>query len=978
MATRRWARGGAVNVEYVSANPTGPMHVGHGRGAVVGDALAALLEKAGFVVCREYYINDAGAQVDMLARSLHLRYREALGESIGPDARGALSRRLSQGHGAALAERDGRKWLGAAEGEWLPALRDFAVAEMMALIRADLAALGVRHDVFTSERAIVAAGAIERALAELDAPGLIYVGTLEPPKGKLPEDWEPRPQTLFRATQFGDDVDRPLKKSDGGWTYFAADIAYHFDKYRRGFAEMIDVWGADHGGYVKRMQAAVTALTGGKGALDVKLCQLVNLFDHGEPVRMSKRAGTFVTLREVVDEVGKDVFRFVMLTRRNDQALDFDFAKVVEQSKDNPVFYVQYAHARARSVLRHAREAFRRRARADALARRAARATGRCATRSRSSAMLANWPRIVESAAETHEPHRIAFYLQDLAAAFHGLWTKGNGRCDACASSSSDAPELTRARLALVQGVAFVVASGLARVRRRAGRGDAVMSVSHSSRPIRAERARRSAASVPLAAGRRVLVMAASAGGLWVAWRVDDSVRRRAAGADHSRRRAAGEGCRRPIPAAWTCPTRTSSSSTGETPSRFAGRAAAAAARDAAAAPGARRRRTVTAAPPPATAATASTGAAACRAAAACAPRPPPSLGAACRRRPPCRPARAARPRRAAPHARRRRAAAAGGYRLQVGAVRSRGGGAAGMGAAQAGASRSAGQARHAARARADLGERGVFYRIQAGPIADAAAASACLRQAQSAQGRVHSCQAVSRCAAIFGLAGTALSAARARVLARRRSARLHPVRAQLRDAGPGARASWPSCATCVGRADAPVLIDQEGGRVARLKPPHWPAYPAAAAIAALAGARAARRRGSARGSSPTISRALGITVDCMPVLDLPAAGRRPGDRRPRLWRRARQRSPRSARAVCDGLLAGGVLPVIKHIPGHGRGGGRQPSRAAARWRPRAPSSRRTDFAPFRALAAMPWAMTAHILYAAHRCRRCRRRCRRG
>ncbi len=347
-----------VNVEYVSVNPTGPLHVGHGRVAVVGDALASLLAKAGFSVTREYYINDAGAQVDALARSLHLRYREALGEAVGAIPAGLYPGDYLTNTARKLVERDGRKWLGADEAAWLPALSEFAVADMMALIRSDLAVLGVRQDVFTSERALVAAGAIEEALAALATQNLIYVGTLEPPKGHLPDDWEPVPLTLFRATQFGDDVDRPVKKSDGNWTYFAADMAYHRDKHRRGFDNMIDVWGADHGGYVKRMLAAVKALTDGRGALDVKLCQLVNLYDRGEPVRMSKRAGQFVTLRDVVDEVGKDVFRFVMLTRRNDQTLDFDFAKVVEQSKDNPVFYVQYAHARASSVLRNAREHF--------------------------------------------------------------------------------------------------------------------------------------------------------------------------------------------------------------------------------------------------------------------------------------------------------------------------------------------------------------------------------------------------------------------------------------------------------------------------------------------------------------------------------------------------------------------------------------------------------------------------------------------
>src|SRR6516164_6653345 len=313
-------RGERVNIEFVSANPTGPMTAAHGRGAVVGDALASLLGKAGFRVVREYYINDSGAQVDTLARSTYLRYREALGEVIGPIPEGFYPGEYLVQTGRALAQRDGRKWLGRPEAEWLQPVREFVVEEMMALIRADLAALGVRHDLFVSERALVEDGAVDECLAQLKQRGLVYIGVLEPPQGKLPDDWEPREQTLFRATRFGDEVDRPLKKSDGSWTYFAADIAYHRDKYLRGWNTLIDVWGADHGGYVKRMQAAVQALTNGAGSLDVKLCQLVNLFDKGVPVRMSKRAGTFITLREVVDEVGKDVFRFIMLTRKNDQA----------------------------------------------------------------------------------------------------------------------------------------------------------------------------------------------------------------------------------------------------------------------------------------------------------------------------------------------------------------------------------------------------------------------------------------------------------------------------------------------------------------------------------------------------------------------------------------------------------------------------------------------------------------------------------
>jgi arginyl-tRNA synthetase len=456
----RLGAGRRVDVEYVSANPTGPMHVGHGRGAIVGDALASLLEKAGFEVCREYYINDAGGQVDVLARSAHLRYREALGQDMGEIPEGLYPGDYLKETGRRLAARDGEKWLRAPESEWLPAIREFAIADMMALIREDLAAVGVRHDVFTSERALVEAGAIDSVMKALEAQGLLYVGVLEPPKGKLPDDWEPRPQTLFRSTQFGDDVDRPIKKSDGSWTYFAADIAYHLDKYRRGFREMIDVWGADHGGYVKRMQAAVTAVSGGEAALDVKLAQLVSLFDKGEPVKMSKRAGTFVTLREVVDEVGKDVFRFIMLTRKNDQALEFDFAKVMEQSKDNPVFYVQYAHARASSVIRHAHEvlggvdlspAALGGAELDLLQDPAELAVIR---------RLAAWPRLVDSAAEAHEPHRVAFFLHELAGEFHALWNKGNADASLRFLVPAD-PALSLARLALVEGTRIVIASGL-------------------------------------------------------------------------------------------------------------------------------------------------------------------------------------------------------------------------------------------------------------------------------------------------------------------------------------------------------------------------------------------------------------------------------------------------------------------------------------------------------------------------------------
>jgi arginyl-tRNA synthetase len=450
-----------VNVEFVSTNPTGPMHVAHGRGAVVGDALASLLSKAGFSVAREYYINDSGAQVDILARSAYLRYREALGEAVGPIPEGFYPGEYLVETGRALADRDGRRWLGRPEKEWLAPIREFAVEQMMALIRADLAALGVRHDLFVSELDLVEKGAVDECIAELEQRGLIYTGVLEPPKGKLPDDWEPRAQTLFRATRFGDDVDRPLRKSDGSWTYFAGDIAYHRDKYGRGFANLIDVWGADHGGYVKRLQAAVRAVTDDAAALDVKLCQLVNMFDKGVAVRMSKRAGTFITLREVVDEVGKDVFRFIMLTRRNDQALDFDFAKVTEQSRDNPVFYVQYAHARAASVMRHAVEQFPEDDLSDAALSRAPLDQLRDPAELALIRQLAGWPRLVESAAESHEPHRLAFYLQEVAALFHALWNKGKDEATLRFILAAE-PALTRARLALVRGVAIVIASGLA------------------------------------------------------------------------------------------------------------------------------------------------------------------------------------------------------------------------------------------------------------------------------------------------------------------------------------------------------------------------------------------------------------------------------------------------------------------------------------------------------------------------------------
>ncbi len=449
-----------IDVEYVSANPTGPMHVGHGRAAVVGDALAMLLLKAGFNVTKEYYVNDAGGQVNVLAESAYLRYREASGENIGEIPEGLYPGDYLVPVGEALRQQYGDKLMSKPQEEWLPVVRDFAIECMLALIKDDLAQLKITHDIFSSERALTKEGKIEKALAVLEEKGLIYVGVLEPPKGKAPEDWEPRPQTLFRSTQFGDDCDRAIKKSDGSWTYFAPDIAYHFDKFQRGHNMMVDVLGADHGGYAKRIQAAVKALTDGKASLEIRLCQMVKFLRGGEPVKMSKRKGTFMTVREVVDEVGNGVFRFIMLTRKNDAMLDFDFAKVMEQSKDNPVFYVQYAHARCKSVLRMARDeaglsrAFSESPTAEQLA---------LLTQPGELdliRLMASFPRMVESAALAYEPHRIAFYLQDLAAALHGLWNQGNSEIT-LRFIQKDAIDLTSARLALVRACSVVIASGL-------------------------------------------------------------------------------------------------------------------------------------------------------------------------------------------------------------------------------------------------------------------------------------------------------------------------------------------------------------------------------------------------------------------------------------------------------------------------------------------------------------------------------------
>ena len=453
-------RGESVNVEYVSANPTGPLHVAHARGAVVGDALASLLEKAGYNVTREYYVNDAGAQVDALARSAYLRYREALGEEIKDIPEGFYPGEYLIPVGEALAKRDGDQWRDVDEDAWLPEIRSFAVAMMMDGVREDLASLGVEPGVFTSESVLVEKGTVDAVIKHLEDKGLIYTGVLEPPKGKAPDDWEPRPQKLFKSSEFGDELDRPVKKSDGSWTYFATDMAYHLDKFQRGFKTMIDVWGADHGGYVKRMKAAVEAVTDGEGVLEVKLCQMVRLKKGGKPVRMSKRAGTFVTLRYLINEVGRDVVRFMMLTRKNDSQMEFDLEKALEQSRDNPVFYVHYAHARCRSVIRNAAEQLGdKKIAPEALA---GADLGLLTDTAELGVIkvMAAWPRMVENAAEVHEPHRVAYYLNDLATLFHALWNKGNDDAR-LRFFQSDNEGLTLARLALVQGVATVIASGL-------------------------------------------------------------------------------------------------------------------------------------------------------------------------------------------------------------------------------------------------------------------------------------------------------------------------------------------------------------------------------------------------------------------------------------------------------------------------------------------------------------------------------------
>ena len=460
-------KGEKVNVEYVSANPTGPMHVGHGRGAVFGDALAKLLLFAGYDVTREYYINDAGAQVDALAHSAFLRYREALGEDIGAIPEGLYPGDYLKPVGGELASEYGAKLTTLKESEWLPIVRAKAIDMMMNVIRDDLAALNVHFDVFFSERSLIESNRDEvgATIEGLRKSGEVYEGRLPPPKGGNLEDWEDREQTLFRSTEVGDDVDRPLKKSDGSYTYFAFDITYHRSKFDRGFLNLIDVWGADHGGYIKRMQAAVNAVSGGKAKLDVKLVQLVRLLRAGEPVKMSKRAGEFVTLREVVDEVGRDAVRFDMLYRKNDAVLDFDLAKVIEHTRENPVFYVQYGHARGMSVFRNAREEMPDLPTAESALGTYLRKAElpRLSDTSEVSLLrrIALYPRVVEAAAAAHEPHRIAFYLYELASEFHALWTRGKDLPHLRFIIQNDR-ETTKARLALVKGIVTVLASGLA------------------------------------------------------------------------------------------------------------------------------------------------------------------------------------------------------------------------------------------------------------------------------------------------------------------------------------------------------------------------------------------------------------------------------------------------------------------------------------------------------------------------------------
>ena len=452
--------GKKINIEYVSANPTGPLHAAHARGAVVGDALARLLMKTGYEVCKEYYINDAGSQVDILGQSTFLRYQEILGDDAIVIPEGHYPGAYLKDIAAEIVKKDGNKWLSKSVEERLDAFRKYSVQMMMEKVKADLNSLGIEMDIFSSEQSLIQSGGVDSVLNILEERELLYEGVLDPPKGKQSENWISRPQRLFKSTLFGDDVDRAIQKTDGSWTYFASDIAYHYDKYKRGFTEMIDIWGADHGGYVKRMQSAVNAVTFDEAKLDVKICQIVHMLRDGKPVRMSKRSGDFVTIEDVVTAVGKDVIRFIMLTRKNDQVLEFDFDKVVEQSRDNPVFYVQYAHARCCSVLRNANIGN----------------TGGSFEKSNFCSnnlslltdenelnvikILTNWPRIIQGAAKAHEPHRIAFYLSDLAAAFHSLWNKGK-EDEKLRFIVEDDKELSFARLSLIKAIAIVIASGL-------------------------------------------------------------------------------------------------------------------------------------------------------------------------------------------------------------------------------------------------------------------------------------------------------------------------------------------------------------------------------------------------------------------------------------------------------------------------------------------------------------------------------------
>lgn len=452
--------GKKINIEYVSANPTGPLHAAHARGAVVGDALARLLKKTGYEVCKEYYINDAGSQVNILAQSTFLRYQEVLGDDsiVIPDGHypGIYLKDIA----LQIVEKDGDKWLSKSVEETLDAFKKYSVQMMMEKVKTDLNSLGIEMDIFSSEQSLIQSGGVDSVIDMLEERELLYEGVLDPPKGKQSENWIARPQRLFKSTLFGDDVDRAIQKTDGSWTYFASDIAYHYDKYKRGFTEMIDIWGADHGGYVKRMESAVNAVTLDKAKLNVKICQIVHMLRDGKPVRMSKRSGDFVTIEDVVTAVGKDVIRFIMLTRKNDQVLEFDFDKVVEQSRDNPVFYVQYAHARCCSVLRNAD----------------IRGTGGSFEKSNFCGnslsllkdenelnvikILTNWPRIIQGAAKAHEPHRIAFYLSDLAAAFHSLWNKGK-EDEKLRFIVENNQELSHARLSLIKAISIVIAAGL-------------------------------------------------------------------------------------------------------------------------------------------------------------------------------------------------------------------------------------------------------------------------------------------------------------------------------------------------------------------------------------------------------------------------------------------------------------------------------------------------------------------------------------